>query len=490
MFGSSGKKRPDDDRPLTQPLPSGWGLAQRGLLGAGGVSRVYRMEDAALKREVALKVLRPELMDSSDAVQRFIEEARITALLDHPNVLPVHGLSAEKETACFTMKVVGGRSLQQLLEDNERDGTSDLMVGVEVLLRVCDAVAYAHSKGVLHLDLKPSNVMVGEFGQIYLVDWGVARRIKELPSRENDDGGKAGTPAYMAPEQARGENWRYDERTDVFGLGGILYRILTWQPPYRESTTELTLKAAARGFVVPPDQRSLTDRTGALNRRLITICTRALQPDPADRYQNVAEFKRELEAYVRGFGHLPRKVFRAGTVIVKEGQPGDAAYVIFEGECEATRVVGGITQRLRELGPGQMFGETAVFANSTRSATVSAVTDVVVGVVDQQSLKEDMDRTSVLSLAIRTVAAGFLDLDAQTAAALELKRKNRAFELAMRYLALYGTTGERGVRTAKWQPMLERLVKDTELDPEVIKARLLEDPGVRLHGDELVLMPP
>lgn len=483
MFGF-GKKRPEDSDVLTQPLPSGWSLVDLGLLGAGGMSRVYRARDETLAREVALKVMRPELLVSDEAVQRFVEEARITAQLDHPNIPPVYALAAEKKATCFTMKVLGGQSLQQVLEEDEREGVDGLLAALDVLVRVCDAVSFAHSKGVLHLDLKPSNVMVGEFGQIYVVDWGVARRKAELPTKEDDDGAQNGTPAYMAPEQARGENWRLDERTDVFALGGVLYRILTGQPPYRGPTADEVVKAAAAGAVVPPEQRA---PKATLNRRLVAIALKAMQPEPMHRHASVAAFKAELDEFIRGFAQLPRRTFKAGEVVIREGDEGDAAYVIFSGQCQASRTVSGFVQNLRVLGAGEMFGETAVFASAPRSATVTALTDVEVGVVDQLFLREEMERTSFMSLAIRTVAAGFLDLDAQTAAATEWQRRTRALELTLRHLALHATPAEGGAKRTPWAPLLATLTAETGLDELTLSARVLRDAGLTLEGEWLVL---
>ena len=203
MFGF-GKKRVDDGKSLTQPLPEGWQVVDLGLLGSGGMARVYRVRDEVLGREVALKVLRPELTKQDEALTAFVNEARITAQLDHPNIPAVYALAHDrKRTNAFTMKVLEGQTLQDLLEENEREGIDGLSAALDVLLRICDAVAFAHAKGVLHLDLKPSNVIVASFGQIYLVDWGIARRKAELP-KENSENAQ-GTPAYMAPEQAMGE---------------------------------------------------------------------------------------------------------------------------------------------------------------------------------------------------------------------------------------------------------------------------------------------
>src|SRR3954468_7028312 len=154
MFGL-GKKKADDPSQLTQPIPAGWKIADLGLLGSGGMSRVYRVRDDELERQVALKVLRPELTKEDESLDRFIDEAKITAQLDHPNIPPVYALSSDrKRTTCFTMKVLEGRSLQEMLLDPATHNMQGMFAALEVLVRVCDAVAFAHTRGIYHCDLK------------------------------------------------------------------------------------------------------------------------------------------------------------------------------------------------------------------------------------------------------------------------------------------------------------------------------------------------
>ncbi|MCC6336420.1 MAG: protein kinase [Myxococcales bacterium] len=485
MFGF-GKRRPEDGNKLTQPVPPGWNVVDLGLLGAGGMSRVYRVRDESLGREVAFKVLRPELAEEGEALARFVEEARITAQLDHPNIPPVYALAADrKRTTCFTMKVLEGQSLQQILEQNEKEGIDGLFAALDVLVRVCEAVAFAHARGVLHLDLKPSNVMVGEFGQIYLVDWGLARRKVELPTREEDEGLVQGTPAYMPPEQARGQNWALDERSDVFALGGVLYRILAGKPPFVGLDADTTKELAVKGRAPPPARRD----GQPMPRRLVAMCMRALSEDPAQRYPSVGDFKQELEEFIRGTAQLPRLQFAPGDAIVREGETGSAAYVILEGHCQASRVVAGKQQQLRLLGPGEMFGETAVLTGSPRTATVTALMETTVAVVDQLYLQEELERSSFMSLAIRTVAGAFLDLNAQTAALLEEQKKERVVELSLRHLALQGFDGPGGTRRTPWLALLAKLFNETGLPQEEITRRVTRAKGLTLDGEYLSLRP-
>lgn len=480
MFGF-GKKREDDGKSLTQPLPEGWQMVDLGLLGSGGMARVYRVRDEVLGREVALKVLRPELLKEDAALASFVTEARITAQLDHPNIPAVYALGSErKRSSVFTMKVLEGQTLQQVLEQDEIEGLGGLPEALEVLLRICDALAFAHSRGVLHLDLKPSNVIVADFGQIYLVDWGIARRKTELPQGPIEVRTTQGTPNYMAPEQARGELWKFDERTDIFALGGVLYRVLCGKAPHASSTADQAMERAVAGVVTPPDVVAAGRKRAPVPRRLVAICMKALAKNPADRYQTVEAFQRDLERYTRGLSQLPQRSFEAGEAIITEGEPGDAAYVIIEGSCVASQLVGGHPQELRRLAPGELFGEAAVFTGQPRSATVTAVTDTVVGIVDQAALREEMDRTSFMSLAIRTVASTFLDLDRQL---VKQRQQGQVVEQALREFVVSGT------RSTPWKPLLQKLVERSGEPEEDVSAWVLGAAGFALEGESLLVLP-
>src|SRR5581483_4312731 len=178
------------------------------------------------------------------------------------------------------------------------------------------------------------------------------------------------------------------------------------------------------------------------------------------------ELKRDLEDFIHGTARLPELVFQAGEPIVIEGDIGDCAYIILDGHCQASRAVAGKTEMLRLLGPGEMFGEAAVLTGNPRLATVTALMDTTVAVVDRTYLEEEMQRTSHLALAIRTIAAAFIDLNGQTTAMLRDKSHERAFELVLRELALSGQSGEGGSRWLRWKSLLERICAETGLLPE------------------------
>ena len=388
-------------------------------VGAGGMGAVHCVRDKNLLREVALKVLSPSLAADPRYVKRFLAEAQIQAQLDHPNIAPVHDLTIDHEgTNYFTMRLVRGRSLADWISSAHfspaPSETMHEMLGA--FLKVCDAVAFAHSRGVLHLDIKPENIIMEDFGTVYLMDWGLAR-LSTHACESSDDvvlspeaaggvvSGVVGSPAYMAPEQANGAQGLVSERTDVFGLGAVLYSILAGRPLYLGESVDDVLEKA-RGGQMP----SLPDahRGVPLPERMCQITRKALATDPADRYQSVLDLKREVEGFLQGGIAFPIKTFSAGERIVSEGELGDTAYVIVRGACIAYTDKNGVRSAVCRLGAGSVFGEETVFQPGPRGATVEAVTDVSVRLVTRKMLDEGLGRDSwfgafVVALANRLV---------------------------------------------------------------------------------------
>ena len=220
-------------------------------LGRGGMGRIHPATDRNLLRHVALKRLAKELVTEPFYRDGFVAEAQITGQLEHPNIVPVHELALDASgVPYFTMKLVQGAGFHHwLLDPNRPPGSTErIEEGLEIFLKVCDAIAYAHHRGVIHRDLKPDNIIVADFGQVYVMDWGLARLSRTRPaSGENaqmEAPGAVGTPAYMSPEQARGIPSEMNERSDVFGLGAILYEILTGRTPYGQDPSRAHLELA------------------------------------------------------------------------------------------------------------------------------------------------------------------------------------------------------------------------------------------------------
>jgi serine/threonine-protein kinase len=389
-----------------------------GEINRGGMGSVRLVRDTTLLREVAMKLLTPELAAQEAFVEQFIEEAQITAQMDHPNIVPVHDLGVDANgTAYFTMKAVRGHSLYYWLADGRRPPGSPerLVEGLEIFLKACDAVSFAHSRGVVHRDLKTDNVMVGEFGAVYVVDWGLAllvrRGVETITRRRRSCDGSSplGTVAYMSPEAARGEGDTCDERTDVFGLGAMLYEIVAGVPPYRGADSETLVERARLGACTPLEEA--LDGVG-VSKKLLRIVRRAMAPSRDDRFASVAELKSEVQRFLRGGSYLPRMGFPPGSRITTEGEPEEAAYVIVRGRCEMSKTIEGRKCVLRQLGPGEVFGETALVVDTRRTATVDAIDAVTVLVVRRADLEEELGRETWVWALLNALAQRFVELDA------------------------------------------------------------------------------
>lgn len=284
-----------------------------GVLGSGGAGIVLRVQDRALHRELALKMLRREFeaggpLQSADArsLRRLIDEAEVLGKLDHPSIVPVHELGEDdRGRVYFTMPRIEGRPLG--------DGMERLAAGdaewsreriLEVLLKVCDALAYAHARGVLHRDLKPDNVMVGRFGQVYVVDWGLARDHEGGGEKASDDpavtavGDVLGTPYYMSPEQARADRHAIGPASDVYAIGAMLYETLALRPPYSEvgaSSAAAVVRAVTGG--PPTDVAELSPHAPD---ELVAIVRKAMAREVSARYASVAELAQDLRAFMEG----------------------------------------------------------------------------------------------------------------------------------------------------------------------------------------------
>ena len=272
-----------------------------GELGRGAVGAVYQARDRVLDRVVAVKILRARFRDNLVAIQAFEQEARLCSQLAHPNVVAVYDLGLlGGQIPFFAMKQVAGQTLAQHLHHRKRPG-DNLAFFLQVFEQVCQAVAFAHSRGVIHRDLKPSNVMVGEFGEVQVMDWGMAAVADEVLSQSNsaiireaaDKESGIGTWAYMPPEQAL-PNTLPDFRSDVFGLGGILCEILTGKPVYVGSTREDVQALAIKADLNPAYSR--LDGT-FLDRDLIRLARACLAKEPRDRPASAMTVAHVITAY-------------------------------------------------------------------------------------------------------------------------------------------------------------------------------------------------
>jgi len=282
------------------------------LHATGGMGRVWLARDNAIGRNVALKELRPETPSAPGIWNRFLNEAKVTGQLEHPGIVPVYEVDADdSDRPFYTMRFVKGQTLHDAIRDfttlrtNGKSSPMGLRDLITALIGVANAIGYAHSRGVLHRDLKGQNVVLGDYGEVIVLDWGLACIVgtaevddDQLPvsgsgvSEQTNAGQVIGTPAYMSPEQALGQPEKMNAQTDVFGLGGILYEILTGQAPFKGPTVLETLEKAKA--CNPASPRLIW---ADAPKPLEAICLRALSKDQAERYDSAIEFADDLRRW-------------------------------------------------------------------------------------------------------------------------------------------------------------------------------------------------
>ncbi|MFO0957306.1 MAG: serine/threonine-protein kinase [Isosphaeraceae bacterium] len=302
-------------RPKSDAMPPKEEVGDRyqisGEIARGGMGAVLRGRDVDLGRDLAIKVLLEKYADRPDVARRFVEEAQIGGQLQHPGVVPIYDIGRFGDRPFFTMKLVKGETLAAILSERA-DPSADRPRLLSIALQVSQALAYAHAKGVIHRDLKPANIMVGAFGEVQVMDWGLAKVLaeggvadEERASRahqasddvtriqtarstgssgsfgtDTEAGSILGTPAYMPPEQASGDIALLDRRADVFGLGAILCEVLTGKPPYVGRSSEEVRRKAANGDL--KDALERLDACGA-DAELVALTRQCLAPEAIDR---------------------------------------------------------------------------------------------------------------------------------------------------------------------------------------------------------------
>ena len=299
----------------------------------GGLGEVFIAYDRQLKREVAIKQIRPKWSSHPEARQRFIREAEVTGRLEHPGIVPVYAMGTwDDGSDYYAMRFIHGQTLQTVIQDHHdaaRDGDKRAsMLEFRGLLNrfvdVCNTISYAHSREILHRDIKPSNIMVGPYGETLVVDWGLAKLLDQpvdesltanfdaassIDSGSNPaaKGPTVGTPQYMSPEQANGQLDEIGIRTDVYLLGATLYQILTGQPPHNEKSISKLIGRIQQGIVTPP-----TEIKPKIPQPLSAICMTAMAVAKEDRYRSVAELAADVE---RWLADEPVSVFQDSVLI-------------------------------------------------------------------------------------------------------------------------------------------------------------------------------
>lgn len=295
-------------------------------IGFGGMKTVTEVRDKDTGRNVAMASIPDAAERHISDLYRFVQEAVITARLEHPNIVPIHDIGIDASGApYFTMKLLKGHTLSRLIKKlQQKDPVETAKYNEERLLsifvRICNAVAFAHSKSIIHLDLKPDNVHIGEFGEVLILDWGLAKYIglndhevnpllTYYPDYADDpelkhngstlDGVARGTPGYMAPEQAAGLNSQKDQRSDIYALGAILYAMMTYHSPISGTDVKKMLITTIRGEIPAPNEVEGLEHS--IPAALEAIILKAMRHNPDERYQTVTELRDDLFSYMDGY---------------------------------------------------------------------------------------------------------------------------------------------------------------------------------------------
>ncbi len=396
-------------------------------LGEGGLAYVSSCFDTYLSRVVALKALKEENLANSFLVQSFVNEVRLLGYLHHPGVVSVFDTFVlDKGCISYTMTLVEGDSLAQLLDTDNMFQVGprlQLAEAYNIISKLAETMAYVHDRGVIHLDIKPENIMVGRYGEVMLMDWGNARLynpepyMKYLTSHTEDpesmviesekQGMVLGTPLYMSPEQTTMSRNLLTPGSDVFSAGIVLYEMLTGVRPFLATTADEAMHKV-RKHQPQPVRELNTD----VPLRLSQICMKMLEKDPLERYPDFREVALDLsELHTSGQG-FSSHTYEPGEVIFREGDAGEYAFTVVSGVVEISKQVNSERKVLARLGKGEIVGELAILTDHPRTATATAVERTVIRVMGEEDVKRELEKMSPwVGEMIRALSERFIGIN-------------------------------------------------------------------------------
>ncbi len=378
-------------------------------LGSGATAKVGRVLDKHLNRIVAQKVFHAELTEDERLLRTFLNEARLVGYLSHPGIVPIFDLSVSAETPLnYTMPIVDGNSLGELMHADPATGNGQALAIAEalnILIKLCETLNYAHDKGVLHLDLKPDNIVVGEFGEVLIMDWGTgrlkdptkyAKHLHEATEHNvsvnfesEDDDLFLGTPKYMSPEQTTASRNELNYASDIFSMGIIAHQLFSGIHPFHAKDLPSLFSAIQSEEVPRLDQ---TDPT--LPARLAEIVSRMLAKSTAARYASFSEVLEDLNTLRTAGAAFESRTYEQDEVIFSQGDPSEYAFTIVSGEVQVSINVEGDEKIMSTLGAGSIVGEIGVITGQARTATIKTLCATQISVLKKAQLESELEKLS------------------------------------------------------------------------------------------------
>jgi serine/threonine-protein kinase len=375
-------------------------------IGEGGLGQVSSYFDTYLNRVIAVKELKAEHRSRKNCLQSFINEAKLISYLDHPGVVSVYNTFFwDDHSLCYSMKMIEGTSLGDFMVAQSPLSRSPFFVSpcLEVFKKLSETLAFVHDRGVIHLDLKPDNIMIGRYGEVMVMDWGSAHLYDRSAYFDylKRYTGKAslgqfeeeardvilGTPMYMSPEQTCSSRDQLTPASDIFSVGIIFYEMMTGQHPFPAQELKVLMQQI-RGY----EARLLHEVNPDIPRRLSQICARMMAKEPRERYASFHELLSDITEFQNSGQTFSTRIFKPGETIMTEGEPGDYAFVILLGRVGVVKTVEGRSRIIAELGRDEIVGELALFSNQPRTATVIALEMTTIRIMSRQDVERELEK--------------------------------------------------------------------------------------------------
>lgn len=369
-----------------------------GPLGRGTYSDVFNCLDEELNRIVALKKLREEFVSNQIIVESFLNEAKLLAFLEHPGLLMLYDIFLNENGApCYTMKLVKGNNLRW------ECGMKTRAQFLNIFIKLCETMASVHDHGIVHLDLCPENILLGNYGEVVIIDWGNARlfddkaykeylallcNTPDLPLSDHTIFQKKVTQ-YYSPEQTLSTNDALSPSSDIFSMGVIFYEMLSGMVPFSSNDPAILAEQ-----ICTIDVKPLHEVNSSIPHYLSHICSKMMAKDPYSRYHSFHAVLTDLDRFQNSGQAFNKRTLHPGEVLFREGEAGDYAFIILSGTLEVSRISRGDRVVLAYLKPEEIGGELALFTNEQRSATITAVEETTIRILSRETVESELQKLS------------------------------------------------------------------------------------------------